>query len=82
MPQLAHLTEADIWRYVAGTVSVTTERHVRVCPNCMQRLADSAVRFGSWERRGLLRRLVRIDIPQVIDELLADIAEEQSRDAA
>ena len=81
MPQFAHLTEADIRRYVAGTVSVRTEQHVRFCPNCMQRLADWAVRSVPWERRGLLGRLVTIDIPQVIDELLADI-EEQRRDAA
>ena len=82
MPQFAHLTEADIQRYVAGTVTVRTERHVRVCPTCMQRLADFAVRSVPWERRGLLGRLVKIDIPQVIDELLADIVEEQRQDAA
>ena len=82
MPQFAHLTEADIRRYVAGTVSVGTERHVRVCPICMHLLADSAVRSVLWERRGPLGRLVKIDIPQVIDELLADIIEEERRDAA
>jgi hypothetical protein len=82
VPQFAHLTEADIRRYVAGTVSVRTERHLRICPNCMQRFAEALVRSVLWERRGLLGRLVKIDIPHVIDELLADIVEEQGRDAA
>lgn len=82
VPPFAHLTEADIRRYVAGTVSVGTDRHVRICPNCALRLADAAWRSVRWERRGLLGRLVKIDIPQVIDELLAEIAEEQRRDAA
>jgi hypothetical protein len=82
VPPFAHLTEADIRRYVAGAVSVGTDRHVRICPNCALRLADAAWRSVRWERRGLLGRLVKIDIPQVIDELLAEIAEEQRRDAA
>jgi hypothetical protein len=82
VPQFAHLTEADIRRYVAGAVSVETDQHVRICPNCALRLADATWRSVHWERRGLLGRLVKIDIPQVIDELLADIAAEQRRDAA
>jgi hypothetical protein len=42
MPLLAHLTEADLRRYVAGARSLQTERHARVCIWCMHRLADAA----------------------------------------
>ena len=82
MPLLAHLSEADIGRYVAGIASAETERHVRICVSCMHRLADAAQRAVRWERRGLLGRLVRIDPSQVIDELLAEIDEERRHHAA
>jgi hypothetical protein len=62
------LTDADIRRHVAGTVNPETERHVRICVCC--------------ERRGPLRRLVRVDNAQAVDELLAKIAREQRREAA
>ncbi len=77
MPLIAHLSETEIGRYVAGTASAETERHVRICVSCMHRLADAANRAVQWERRGLLGRLVRIDPSQVIDELLAEIEEER-----
>jgi len=48
----------------------------------MHRLADAAQSAVRWERRGLLGRLVRIDPSQEIDELLAEIEEEQRRHAA
>jgi hypothetical protein len=82
MPLPAHLSEAEIGRYIAGTASAETERHVRICVSCMQRLGDAAQRAVQWERRGLLGRLVRIDPSQVIDELLAEIDEERRRHAA
>ncbi len=72
MPLLAHLTDADIQRHVAGVPSTETDRHVRVCLNCAQRLGDAAQRIVRWERRGLLGRLVRIDSRQMIEELLAE----------
>jgi hypothetical protein len=50
MPLLAHLSEADIGRYVAGSASTETERHVRICVSCMQRLGDAAQRAVRWER--------------------------------
>jgi hypothetical protein len=78
MPLLAHLSGPDIRQYVAGTASLETERHVRRCIWCMHRLADEAQRSVRWERRGPLRRLVRIDPAQVIDELLAQIEKEQA----
>jgi hypothetical protein len=81
VPPLAHLTEADIQRYVAGVPSVETERHVRVCLNCAQRLGDAAQRVVRWERRGLLGRLVRIDPPQMIEELLHGIDDDRSHAA-
>ena len=74
---LAHLSDEDIRRYVAGMSSVETERHVRLCIFCAQRLGDAAQRAVRWERRGVLGRLVRIDYSQEIDELLAEIEEEQ-----
>ena len=74
---LAHLSDEDIRRYVAGMSSVETERHVRLCIFCAQRLGDAAQRAVRWERRGILGRLVRIDYSQEIDELLAEIAQEQ-----
>jgi hypothetical protein len=79
VPLIAHLTDADIRRYVAGVPSAETDRHVRVCLNCAQRLGDAAQRAVRWERRGLLGRLVRIDPPQMIDELLAELEEEQHK---
>jgi hypothetical protein len=79
---MAHLTEADMRRYVAGTGNVETARHVRVCPCCAQLLADVAQRNVAWERRGVLKRLVRVDPSQVIDELLAEIEQERTRRAA
>jgi hypothetical protein len=78
----AHLNDADIRRYVAGTVNPETERHVRICACCALRLADAAVRAVWWERRGPLGRLVRIDNSQAVEELLAEIAKEQRRDVA
>jgi hypothetical protein len=81
VPPLAHLTDADIQRYVAGVPSVETERHVRVCLNCAQRLGDAAQRVVRWERRGLLGRLVRIDPPQMIEELLHGIDDDRSHAA-
>jgi hypothetical protein len=77
MPLRVHLSEVDVRRYVAGPASVDTERHVRVCVLCMQPLADATQRAFRWERRGPLRRLVRIDHSQEIDELLAEIEQEQ-----
>jgi len=74
---LAHLSDEDIRRYVAGMSSMETERHVRLCIFCAQRLGDAAQRAVRWERRGVLGRLVRIDYSQEIDELLAEIEEEQ-----
>jgi len=82
VPLLAHLSEADIRRYVAGRPSPQTERHVRVCVFCMQRLSDAAVRETRWERRGLLGRLVRIDYSREIDDLVAEIESELRRHAA
>jgi hypothetical protein len=81
MPLLAHLSEADIGRYVAGTASTEAERHARICVSCMERLGDAAQRAFLWERRGLLGRLVRIDPSQAIEELLTEIEEEQRRHA-
>jgi hypothetical protein len=82
VPLLAHLTGADIQRYVAGVPSMETERHVRVCLNCAQRLGDAAQRVVRWERRGPLGRLVRIDPPQMIEELLARVEADYRSHAA
>ena len=82
MQLLAHLTDADIQRYVAGVPSAEADRHVRLCAYCAQELADAAMRAVWWERRGLLGRLVRIDNSQAVDELLAEIEREQRRNAA
>jgi len=82
VPLLAHLTPADIRRYLAGAPSAETDRHVRVCVCCAQRLGDAAQGAFLWERRGLLGRLVRLDSSQMIDELLAEIETEQKRHAA
>ena len=82
MPVLAHLTEAEIRRYVAGARSLQTERHARVCFWCMHRLADAALRVVCWERRGPLQRLVKIDPAQEIAALLAQMEEGSRRDAA
>jgi hypothetical protein len=75
-----HLTKADIRRYIAGAGSVGADRHVRICPYCSLRVAAAATDAVWWERRGPLGRLVRVDVSQV-DELLAEIAEEQRHDA-
>jgi hypothetical protein len=82
LPLLAHLTDADIQRYVAGVPSMETERHVRVCVSCAQRLGDAAQRIHRWERRGPLGRLVRIDPPQMIEELLAGTGPDDRSHAA
>jgi hypothetical protein len=82
VPLLAHLTEEDIARYVAGRPSTETDRHVRVCLTCAQRLADASQQACRWERRGRLGRLVRIDPAQMIDELLAELDDEQRPHAA
>ena len=81
MPLLAHLTEADIRRYVAGAPSLQTERHVRVCIWCMHRLAAAAEQFVCWDRVGPLQRLVKIDPAHEIDELLAQIEGDHHRAA-
>jgi hypothetical protein len=78
----AHLSDDDIRRYVAGDHDPETERHIRICVSCALRLGVAAVQAVWWERRGPLGRLVRVDSSQVVDELLADIAREQRRDAA
>lgn len=78
----AHLADIEIRRYVAGTVNPETERHVRICVCCALRLADAAQQGVWWERRGPLGRLVRMDASQAVDELLAEIAREQPREAA
>lgn len=82
MPFLAHLSELEIRRCVAGRVSLEAEQHVWFCIWCTQRLADAGQHRFCWERRGLLGRLVRIDPAQEIDELLAQIEEEQRFDVA
>jgi hypothetical protein len=76
---LAHLSDADIRRYVAGDLDPETERHIRICVCCALRLGVGAMQAVWWERRGPLGR---VDSSQVVDELLADIAKEQRRDAA
>jgi hypothetical protein len=78
----AHLTQAEIRREIAGTPSAATHGHVRVCVACAERLAEAAMNAVRWERRGLLGRLVRIDVPQMVDELLAEIETERRRSAA
>jgi hypothetical protein len=78
----AHLTQADIRREVAGTPSAETHRHVRACVACAERLAEASQNAVRWERRGPLGRLVRIDVRQMVDELLAEIETEQKRSAA
>jgi hypothetical protein len=82
MVLLAHMSDADIRRYLDGGGNERLERHVRVCVNCAQRLGAAAVSGDRWERRGLLGRLVRIDASRVVDELLAEIEYEQRRHAA
>lgn len=82
MQLLAHLSDADIRRYVAGDLDPETERHIRICVCCALRLGVAAVNAVWWERRGPLGRLVRVNNSQVVDELLAEIAKEQRRDAA
>lgn len=82
MPLVAHLSEADIRRYIAGKPNLQTERHVRLCNACMHRLAEAAQRMVGWERRGLLGRLVRIDYSQAVDELMAEIEDELRHHAA
>ena len=82
MRRLSHLTDVDIRRYVAGTVDTETERHVRICVCCALRLANAALHAVWWERRGPLGRLVRVDNSRAVDELLAEIAKEQRREAA
>lgn len=82
MPLLVHLSEAEIRRYVAGNRSLQTERHVRVCIFCMQRLAEAAQRMVIWERRGPLGRLVRVDYEEAADRLVAEIEDELRRHAA
>ena len=79
---LAHLSDEDIRRYVAGMSSVETERHVRLCIFCAHRLAEVAQRETHWERRGPLRRLVRIDPSRDVDELMIEIEDELRRNAA
>ena len=78
----AHLADADIRRYVAGSVDPETERHVRICVCCALRLADAAQQAVWWERRGPLGRLVRIDNSRAVDELLSEIARDQRHEAA
>jgi len=78
----AHLADAEIRRYVAGSVNAETERHVRICACCALRLADAAQQAVWWERRGPLGRLVRIDNSRAVDELLSEIAREQRPEAA
>jgi hypothetical protein len=77
MPFLAHLSELEIRRLRRWNGESGGERHVRFCISCMKRLADAGQHRFCWERRGLLGRLVRIDPAQEIDELLAQIEEEQ-----
>lgn len=81
-PMLAHLSDEDIRRYVAGAPRVDTDRHVRLCLLCAQRLGTAAQGAARWERRGILGRLVRIEYSQEIDELLAEIREDERRHAA
>jgi hypothetical protein len=76
------LSEQDIARYVAGGPSIETDRHVRICLSCAQRLADASQRVYRWERRGVLGRLVRIDPAQMIDELLVELEDHQTPHAA
>jgi hypothetical protein len=76
------LTDADIRRYMAGTMNPERERHVRICVGCALRLADAAQNAVWWERRGFLGRLVRLDNAQAVDELIAEIRREQRQDAA
>ena len=82
MQLVSHLADADIRRYVTGTVDPEMERHVRVCVCCALRLADAATQAYWWERRGPLGRFVRLNNTQAVDELLTEIAREQRRDAA
>ena len=77
-----HLTKADIRREVAGVASADVDRHVRLCVCCAQQLAVAAIGAVWWERRGPLGRLVQIDNSRAVEQLLAEIAREQRRDAA
>jgi hypothetical protein len=82
VPLFGHLSEAEIRRYVAGTHSVDTERHVRVCVLCAQRLGEAAQRAFCWERRGILGRLVRLEVSEAAGELISEIEDELRHHAA
>jgi hypothetical protein len=73
----AHLTERDIERYLAGRPTADADRHVRLCVFCALRVGDATQRAFGWERRGPLRRLVRVDPAWVVERLLDDLAREQ-----
>jgi hypothetical protein len=81
MPLLAHLSDRDIRRYLAGIPNLETDRHVRICVFCAERLGHEAQAALRWERRGILGRLVRVDDTRLIDQLLAEIEAERHRAA-
>ena len=76
-----HLTQLAIDAYVAGVRPASVERHVRLCCTCALRLSAAVAATVRWERRGVLRKLVRVDGPPTLDQAIDEMLSER-RDAA
>jgi len=65
-----HIHPAILESYAAGELSqpqlASVDAHVSNCLFCAHAIADHAVISETWERRGWLGRLVRVDAPPVV----------------
>ena len=68
-----HLTQLTIDAYIAGVRPASVERHIRLCCTCALRLSAAVAARTRWERRGVLRRLVRVDEPPTFDQEIDEI---------
>jgi hypothetical protein len=69
-----HILESYATRELPPQTLAAIDGHVSNCLFCAHALADEASASASWERRGFLGRLVRVD-----DPVVAYVEEEEVR---
>ena len=73
-----HLDDRSIQRHLDGYGDPGVERHLRLCAPCSLRAGAIGAQTVRWKRRGLLRRLVRVqgrlEEEQALGRLAAEAA--------
>lgn len=65
--------ESYVKRDLPAPQLAAIDSHISNCLFCAHGLADEAVLVASWERRGFLGRLVRVERQEAVDSDVPDL---------